>query len=133
MKIERSIQINATPTNVWRVFTDPSITRRMGGEYVTDWKAGSSFGWKGADGKMYTQGAVIKTEPAKLLQHNLFDPADGHSILSVITYIIQDNNGSTTLLAQEELTHDLPEKEYEDALTGWDAALQAVKDLAETI
>lgn len=133
MIIERSIHINASPANVWRVFTDAAITRQMGGEYVTDWKTGSSFGWKGADGKMYTQGSVIQVESAKLLRHNLFDPADGHSIISVITYQLQDNKGSTTLIAQEELAHDLSENEYEDAVAGWNAALQAVKGLAEAI
>lgn len=45
--VEKTIVINATPENVWRVFTDPSITQQMGGEYMSDWKVGSTLGWKG--------------------------------------------------------------------------------------
>jgi len=127
MQIEKTILINATPDKVWQVFTNPEVTRRMGGEYVSDWKVGSSFGWKGTDGKMYTQGVILQIEKNKLLQHHLFNP-DGHSILSTITYELQNNNGSTLLLAKED-----PVESYEDASAGWDAALQAVKDLAENL
>ncbi|MRG45561.1 hypothetical protein GFS24_10570 [Chitinophaga sp. SYP-B3965] len=131
MFIERSIQINATPAKVWEVFTNPEVTRPIGGEYVSDWKVGSSFGWKGTDGNMYTHGSILQIEPTKLLQHNLFNPEDGHSVLSVITYTLQDNGEATTLLAREDLVYDMSGKEYEDAVTGWDAALQAVKVVAE--
>jgi len=50
--IEDSIEISAPVSKVWRVFTDPVLTGQMGGEYVSDWKVGSPFGWKGLDGKM---------------------------------------------------------------------------------
>lgn len=70
--IEKEIKINTSPNNVWRVFTDPVITSQMGDEYVTDWKTGSSFGWKGADGKMYTQGSILQLDKEKLLKHSLF-------------------------------------------------------------
>ncbi|SIN97123.1 SRPBCC family protein [Chitinophaga niabensis] len=126
MQIEKSILINATPAKVWEVFTNPEVTRKMGGEYISDWKAGSSFGWKGADGKMYTQGVILQIIPNQLLQHHLFRPEDGHSILSTITYEFLDQQGSTLLLAKED-----PVESYEDASAGWDAALQAVKELAE--
>lgn len=127
MILEKSILINAIPAKVWQVFTNPAITRGMGGEYVSDWKVGSSFGWKGADGKMYTQGVILQIVPNKLLRHHLFNP-DGHTVLSTITYELQDRNGNTLLLAKEE-----PVESYEDASAGWDAALRAVKDLAEAL
>ena len=127
MLLEKTIHINAAPAKVWEVFTHPAVSRRMGGEYVTDWQVGSAFGWKGIDGRMYTQGVILQIEKNKLLQHHLFNP-DGHSILSTITYELQDNNGSTLLRAKED-----PVESYEDASAGWDAALQAVKDLAESI
>lgn len=128
MLLEKSILIYATPANVWQVFTNPEVTRKMGGEYVSDWKVGSSFGWKGLDGNMYTRGVILQITPNKLLQHHLFNPDEGRSILSTITYELQDKNGSTLLLAKED-----PVESYADASAGWDAALQAVKDLAEAI
>ncbi|HZI25200.1 MAG TPA: SRPBCC domain-containing protein [Chryseolinea sp.] len=60
--ITQSIEINAPVNKVWRVFTDPKVTRQMGGEYVTDWKVGSAFGWKGSDGKMYTNCSILQIE-----------------------------------------------------------------------
>ena len=127
--IENSIEINAPVSKVWRVFTDPVLTRQIGGEYVSDWKVGSSFGWKGLDGSMVTNGTIMKIVPEKLLQHDLFDSIG--SIDSVITYEFDEKNRVTTLHAREDFTHPITDQEYADALEGWDAALLAVKKTAE--
>lgn len=128
--IQKAIEINAAVDKVWRVFTDPAITRQMGGEYVTDWKVGSSFGWIGKDGNVYTHGAILQLEKESLLKHNLFDAAQ--KVLSVITYGFIDKNGQTTLLAQEEL-NAVTEEQFEEAMEGWDAALTLVKKTAEKL
>jgi uncharacterized protein YndB with AHSA1/START domain len=134
--IEKSIEIHAPASKVWRVFTDPVLTRQMGGEYVSDWKVGSSFGWKGLDGKLYTRGTILKIEPEKLLQHNLFrsvaeDLEHVSAITSVITYELRQLDGRTMLLAREEFTDAMQDKEYADASEGWDAALAVLKEVAE--
>jgi hypothetical protein len=41
---EKSVSINAPAAKIWRVFTDPAPSRRIGGEYVTDWKVGGGLG-----------------------------------------------------------------------------------------
>jgi uncharacterized protein YndB with AHSA1/START domain len=127
--LEKSIEISAPVSKVWRVFTDPTLTRQMGGEYVSNWKVGSAFGWKGLDGKMVTNGTIIKIEPEKLLQHNLFSSVG--SINSVITYEFDEKNRVTTVHAREDFTKPLTDEEYVDAAEGWDAALLAVKETAE--
>jgi uncharacterized protein YndB with AHSA1/START domain len=129
--IERTIEINASTDKVWKVFTDPEITRQMGGEYITDWKAGSSIGWRGLDGKMQTRGTILKIEPEKLIKHNLFNPGDGNAVTSVITYRFGGNGDHTTLFASEELNYSMTEQELAEAEEGWDMALLAVKDAAE--
>ena len=91
--VESSVEINAPASKAWQVFTDPALTRQMGGEYVSDWKVGSSFGWKGPDGRMVTNGTILKIEPEKLLQHNLLNSVG--SINSVITYNFSERNGVT--------------------------------------
>ena len=127
--VERSIEISASASKVWQVFTDPAITTQIGGEYVSDWKVGSSFGWKGLDGKMVTNGTILKIEPEKLLQHNLFNSVG--SVNSVITYEFSEKNSVTTLYAREDFTQPVTDKEYADAVEGWKAALLSVKEAAE--
>jgi uncharacterized protein YndB with AHSA1/START domain len=131
--VEKSIQIAAPVSKVWRVFTDPVLTRQMGGEYLTDWKVGSSLRWKSLDGHLLTNGSILKVEPEKILQHNLVsaDAVSAGSILSVITYEFQNQNGLTMLLAREDFVRPITDEEYDAALEGWDAALQSVKEIAE--
>ena len=130
--IEKKIEISAPPDKVWRVFIDPVITKQLGGEYVTDWKVGSSFRWKATDGKMYTNGTILELEPAHLLKHNLFS-GDNPSVISVITYTFRGNGETTTLFAREDLAYEPSDKEYEEASEGWDSALLGVKQTAEKI
>jgi uncharacterized protein YndB with AHSA1/START domain len=127
--IEKSIEISAPVSKVWRVFTDPTLTSQMGGEYVSAWKAGSSFGWKGLDGKMITNGTIMKIEPEKLLQHNLSNSVG--STNSIITYEFHEKNHVTTLHAREDFVEPISDKDYADAAEGWDAALLAVKEISE--
>lgn len=130
--IERSIEINAPVEKVWSVFTDAEVTREIGGEYVTDWKVGSSFGWKGLDGNMYTQGNLLEFETNKLLKHNLTKPGE-ETVASIITYELVPSSDNTILNAREELTYSMDEEEMNGALEGWDFALMSVKDAAENI
>ena len=131
--IEKSIEIYAPVSKVWRVFTDPVLTRQMGGEYVSEWKVGSSFSWKGLDGQMLTSGSILNIEPEKILQHKLLsiDETSPESIISVITYKFDEENGRTTILAREEFTNPASDEEYAGAIEGWEAALQSVKEIAE--
>jgi len=131
--IEKTIEINTTPKKLWRAFTDPGITRQMGGEYVTDWKVGSSFSWKSTDGNIYSNGAIIQLVPESILQHSLFNLDDKTRILSVITYQLKDNGGSTTLYAREDLPIEMTDEEFENASEGWDFALNTLKETAESM
>ncbi len=130
--IQKEITINAGADQVWRVFTDPSITKQLGGEYVTEWIVGSHFGWKGLDGKMYTSGTILQLESQKILQHNLLD-GEGRAIRSIITYKLEEGNGRTKLSAEEELKYEISTTEIEEINKGWDFALAAVKEVAEKL
>ena len=129
--ISKEIEIKTTADKVWHVFINPSITRLMGGEYVSDWKVGGPIGWKGKDGKMYTNGSILQIEPAKLLKHDLKDMEDSTSLLSVITYRFTESNGSTIVSASEELNYPADEGQLEDLEDGWEFALSAIKDISE--
>lgn len=131
--IEKTIEIQAGPGKVWRVFTDPVISRQIGGEYVTDWKVGSSFSWKGLDGTILTNGEIILIEPEKRLKYKQFDLNDTSRLLAVITYKLTPNAANTILSATEELNYEMPEDELQEASNGWDFALNAVKETAEKL
>ena len=129
--IEKTITINASIQNVWRVLTDPEVTKQMGGYYATDWKVGSDFGWKWNDGKMYTHGKLTQLDKNKVLQYSLFDDKHRSVVMSVITYRLASSNGKTQLHGREEVGDALDVEEFAEALEGWDEALQAVKEIAE--
>lgn len=131
--IKKTIDINASTKKVWSVFTDPNVTRKMGGEYVSEWKVGSSFGWKGKNSSLYTNGTILELEPGKLLKHSLLDLKDKDRLLSVITYEFVKNGEGTILSATEEINYEMTDHQFKDANEGWDAALQLLKYVAEQL
>jgi len=129
--IELSIHIDAPATHIWRIFSDPKFARQMGGEYVFHWKVGSSFGWKGLNGEMLTNGKILRIEPERLLQHSLFSPGTEDVVMATITYALQEESGTTTMEIREEFAKPITDEEQEDSVAGWNAALQAIKALTE--
>jgi uncharacterized protein YndB with AHSA1/START domain len=127
--IEKSIEIHAPISRVWQVFTDPVLTREMGGEYVSDWQVGSFLGWKGLDGKLLTNGTIMKIERERLLQHTLLNSVG--SVGSVITYEFVEKQGVTTIQTREDFNGAITDQELKDSTEGWEAALRALKVTAE--
>lgn len=131
LSIERSMNIHATPARVWSAFTEPEYTHKFGGEFVTDWNVGSPFGWKGLDGKTHTHGQLVKIDPGKILQYNLFRPGGSSQIFSTITYELHEDGEYTTLLAREDFTSMIGEQQFTLAGAAWYEALARVKEIAE--
>jgi len=129
--IKKSITITATPHEVWRVFTDPAVTMLMGGHFVSTWKKGESLQWKDEDGRLNSYGIILELEPDQLLKHSLYDMKTKERITSVITYRLEGKGKYTILHAEEELTFDMRDDQFEEALEGWDMALDTVKEIAE--
>ncbi len=130
--LEKTIDISATAKKVWGTFLDPAISVRMGGEYVSEWEEGSSISWK-AGGKTRMTGRILKIVAEKLLKHNVLRVTDeGVSALSsVITYELREHNGMTILVARESFAEAQNDKAFAEALAGWDATLQKLKQAAE--
>lgn len=131
--IEKSIEIAAPAIDVWQAFVDPVRSRKMGGEYVSEWEVGSPIGWKDLDGKVLTSGKILKIEAGKMLKHNLFRDVEGiPTLASVITYELRGRqDGKTTLLARESFAEAQDAKAFADAEAGWDAALLKLKEAVE--
>ena len=131
--IKKSIVIHAWPQSVWRVFTEPAVTKKMGGHYVSTWKVGEPLEWKADDGKLYTYGIILDLEPNRFLKHSLYDMKTKSKVTSVITYTLEQKENQTILHAEEELAYDMREEQFEEALDGWDMALESVKEIAEKV
>ncbi len=129
--IDKKVEIQAAPADVWRIFTDPTITRRIGGEYVSDWKVGGPFGLQGRDGHMYTQGTIVRIEKNALLEHTLFADPESEVVYSTITYELTEHDGTTTLRGREEFQKPVDYTEYVEALNGWEATLKKLKEIVE--
>ncbi|MEJ2902756.1 SRPBCC family protein [Pedobacter panaciterrae] len=132
MRIEKSVLINTTPDKVWKVFTNPLITRKLGGIYKTDWNPGSFFGWQNLSGTQITYGRLLDYRPGEYLKHELFTGKDMQELSSVISYTTMFKHDHTILHATEELLEELTDAEFGDAVSGWEAALQELKKVAES-
>ena len=69
--LSKSIDINAEPSEVWEVLTNPELIKEYlyGTETLTDWKPGSEIIFQGEyEGKNYKDKGVIRENiPGKLL------------------------------------------------------------------
>lgn len=134
LNIGKTIKINAPAKNVWRVFADSSVSRKMGGAYVTDWKVCSPFGWKSVSGQMYTRGYILDITPERYLSHTLLieDDAEKSELLySTISYTLTEIDDITQLHVQEEFATVIDEEELAEVKKTWDVALRKVREIAE--
>ncbi|MBX2924371.1 MAG: SRPBCC domain-containing protein [Chitinophagaceae bacterium] len=130
--IEATIEINAPLNKVWSVFTNPDMTKQMGGYYDTDWKIGSSFSFRKADGDRLTNGTLLDFQPMHLIKHDLFEP-NSEIVMAVLTYEFHEKDGITLLTGKEELSQPLDKATFDDASAGWASALNTVKQIAEAL
>ncbi|HEV7783587.1 MAG TPA: SRPBCC domain-containing protein [Chitinophagaceae bacterium] len=131
LSIEKTIKINVPVEKAWDIFTNPVITRQLGGEYISEWKAGSSINWQVTNGKIYTNGIILAIESGKILKHSQLDMNDSSKLISVITYRFTEEGQCTILDAKEELNYEMTAEQFKDVSKGWDLALKAVKEVAE--
>lgn len=129
--IIKHILINAPASKVWGMFIDPEFTRQLGGQYISNWQVGSSFRWQAINGSILTNGMILDIEPEKFLQHSLYYPEEEDEVMARITYTLEEQDGRTVLNVTEEFTDPITDKDYEDSMAGWDAALTMIKQLME--
>ena len=129
--IGRVVEIAAPVEKVWSVFTDPNITRRMGGYYDTTWEVGSSFGFNKVDGMSLTNGVLLALESQRLIKHSLFLP-NSDEIMATISYHFETKDRFTLLKGEEVLVEPLDKEDFDDACAGWESALNQVREIAES-
>lgn len=132
-QINQMIHIDAPVGAVWSVFVNPSLTRQLGGEYVTEWEEGSMIEWKDTNGVVQTKGTILQLIPEKRLKLQLEDMVNAGEILSTISYDFEDHSTFMRLVIEETIHYPISNEEYHDASQGWKEVLFAIADVAEKI
>lgn len=129
--LKRSLEIDAPPTEVWRVLTNPELVREWAAAYQdgisvrTSWRAGERITWKSADGSTQAVGAIAAIEPEKLLKIR-YDDDDARSFPDTFEIVAKEDrtwlNVTTGPLDEDEI----------NALEGpTEEAIKEIKSLAE--
>src|ERR1700749_3953885 len=124
--VKRSIDISATPAEVWDALTNPEKTKEyfFNCEVFSDWKVGSDITFKGKIfliKKIEMNGTILEIEPEKLLKYNLKNEEDNNSpSTSTVTDRLTYNNGVTTLSISDDVGEgEGAEERYERSEKGW--------------
>lgn len=143
--IKNSIQIEASPAQVWNALINPEQTKKymFGCETVSDWKVGSPLLWKGSyEGKemVFVKGNIVELKPERFLAYTVIDP---HSTIEdipenylTVTYDLKKENDHTVLTVTQGDYSTVAdgEKRYQDSYNngeGWNPILIAIKELVE--
>ncbi|MBK0402321.1 SRPBCC domain-containing protein [Adhaeribacter sp. BT258] len=145
LEIRNSITINADPTKVWEVLTQPEQTKKymFGCEAISDWKPGSPLLWQMQhEGKDFVpvKGNIVAIQPEEMLAYTVFDPhttiPDIPENYLTVTYALTSDNGKTNLTVTQgdfKIVEN-GEKRYQEMYNngeGWTPILVQIKKVAE--
>jgi uncharacterized protein YndB with AHSA1/START domain len=138
-----SVQIHATPEDVWHALTEPELVRRyfMGATISTDWQVGHPITWSGEwNGQAYQdKGEVLAVEEGHRLTMSHWSPLTGAEDAPEQYHVIDielASEGDTTLvtLRQSNLVGGITESDREhrsDYEENWATTLRGLKDVVE--
>lgn len=137
LSVQKTISINANREKVWDALTDPDKIKEyfMGTHVKTDWKVGSPISFEGEhEGKNYMdKGTIMRNEKPKILQYDYWSSFSGlpdtPDNYSVVTYTLEDMNGSTKVTATQEGFANPEAQKHADV--SWDMVLKNLKEVCE--
>jgi uncharacterized protein YndB with AHSA1/START domain len=133
-----SVTVEASPSRVWGVITDPAATREFmfGTELATDWSVGGPITWSGSwEGRDYEdKGVVLEVEPDRKLVYTHFSPLSGEEDkpenYHTLTWMLQDQGGRTLLSLSQDNNRTAEAAEHSQGM--WDKLVADVKRIAES-
>jgi uncharacterized protein YndB with AHSA1/START domain len=133
-----SVTVEASPSRVWAVITDPAATREFmfGTELATDWSVGGPITWSGSwEGRDYEdKGVVLEVEPDRKLVYTHFSPLSGEEDkpenYHTLTWMLQDQGGRTLLSLSQDNNRTAEAAEHSQGM--WDKLVADVKRIAES-
>jgi uncharacterized protein YndB with AHSA1/START domain len=132
-----STVIDASPSRVWHVITDPESMREFffGSEVVTDWTVGGPIVWRGEwEGKPYEdKGEIVAFEPGRRLVTTHFSPLTGQPDVPenyhTLTWTLEPSGLQTVLTLSQDNNGSAEAAEHSKGM--WDMLVASVKDIAE--
>jgi uncharacterized protein YndB with AHSA1/START domain len=140
---EAMVDIDATPSEVWRSLTDPARLKQyyLGAEVETDWQVGSPITFKGEwEGKPYEdKGEILVFEPERKLAYSHFSPMGGKpdapENYHVVEVTLDEREGATRVtLRQSNLEGGATEEDRanrDDYENNWKQMLDGLKKTTE--
>ncbi|WP_434612092.1 SRPBCC family protein [Arthrobacter sp. A5] len=131
-----SAVVSATPQQVWRSLTEPSLVKEyfFGTEVATGWKQGSAITYTGEyEGKAYEdKGAVLEVDEPRLLRTSFFSPMSGlpdvPEYYQHVTYRIEAaDQGSKVTITQD---HNASDEAAEHSSANWQTILDGLARVA---
>jgi uncharacterized protein YndB with AHSA1/START domain len=138
-----SVQIDATPDDVWYALTEPELVRRyfMGATISTDWEVGHPITWAGEwNGQDYQdKGEVLAVEQGRRLTMSHWSPLAGGRDAPEEYHVIDielepEGDATRVTLRQSNLVGGVTDadrehrSEYEE---NWATTLRGLKDVVE--
>lgn len=135
----RSVNIKASPDDVWKALTDPEKVKRYmhGTEIATDWKKGSPIYWRGEwKGRRYEdKGTILAIEAGKLLSYSHWSPMGGSEDkpenYHTVTYELEGGGDGETRLVLKQDNNPTQEEADQMAEKNWGPVLEGLKTTAE--
>jgi uncharacterized protein YndB with AHSA1/START domain len=132
------IYISSTPERVWAALTSSAFTTQFffGRQVESDWRAGSPWVLRRADGTVDVRGVVRQSDPPRTLvvSWSVEGPPEFKDLPeSVVTYAIEPAGPDVVRLTMTE-AHPTPIPAYllEGGRRGWPIILSGLKSLLET-
>lgn len=138
--IEKAIIIDAHISEVWKVLTDPQLSKQWIQEWwpeletlESDWRPGSPVVWKLKDGQTGADGKVTIADPYTMLSFSFRANEPNTDKQEIITYKLEERENHTYLLVTVGDFGDTPDHElcYPGAVESWDRSLPKIKALSE--
>jgi uncharacterized protein YndB with AHSA1/START domain len=106
---EATVEIHASPTEVWRSLTDPARIKQyyLGAEVQTDWRVGSPITFKGEwEGKSYEDtGEILVFEPERKLAYShlsaMSGKPDAPQNYHVVEVTLDERDGTTRVTLRQ--------------------------------
>jgi uncharacterized protein YndB with AHSA1/START domain len=141
LMVSASVDINASPSQVWEALTNPEIIKKylFGTETITDWKTGSEIIFQGEYGenkehKYRDKGIIKQNIPNKLLSYTYWSGFSGledkPENYSLVTYELKSDNDKTTNFTWTQKGY-ATEESYQHSQSGMKDFLGQIKKIIE--